>query len=128
MSFKSKLTLGGKEYNILEFFYELSQEVDATGRPSAVTRGGKIQVTVESTGDTHLAELAMDNFERKDGKITFVKRDTDAKLKELNFKEAYLVVYSETFSATGNNPLTETFTLSAKELSIGGGEFINEWV
>ncbi|NHN28050.1 phage tail protein [Flavobacterium jejuense] len=128
MSFKSKVTLGGKEYNILKFSYELFQEIDATGRPSSVTRGGTLNFTVESTGDTNLAELAMDNFERKDGKVTFVKRDTDAKLKELNFSEAYLIRYKEEFDATGTNPLVETFTLSAEEIAIGGAEHKNSWV
>jgi hypothetical protein len=128
MSFKSTVTLGSKQYKILKFEYELSQEVDATGRPSSVMRGGRLKFTVESTGDTHLVESAMDNFDRKDGKVTFVKRDTDAKLKELNFTEAYMVHYEESFDATGTNPLVETFTLSAKTISIGAGEHDNEWV
>ena len=42
MSFKAKLSVGGQDVNILECSYELNQEVDATGRPSSVTRGGQI--------------------------------------------------------------------------------------
>jgi len=68
------------------------------------------------------------NFERKDGSIQYVKRDTDAKLKEMNFKEGYLVKYNETFDAADHSPLVETFTISAKEISCGGGEHVNEWV
>jgi len=104
MSFKSKLKVGGKELNILNASYDLHQEVDASGRPSSVTRGGTINLTVESTGDSFFFEWMTNNFERKDGSIQYVKRDTDAKLKEMNF------------------------TISAKELSMGGGEHINEWV
>ncbi len=37
--------------------YGLMQETDATGRPSSIVRGGKIEITVESTGDTDLFEL-----------------------------------------------------------------------
>ncbi|CAM3511342.1 type VI secretion system tube protein TssD [Zobellia roscoffensis] len=128
MSFKAKLNLGGKEYNILNCNYDLFQETDPTGRPSSVTRGGKITVTVESNDDTAGVELMMDNFGKKDGSITYTKRDTDAKLKEIKFTEAYMVKYRENFDASGTNPLTETFTLSAKELSIGGGQHQNEWV
>lgn len=128
MSFKSKLKVGGKELNILNASYDLHQEVDASGRPSSVTRGGTIYLTVESTGDSFFFEWMTNNFERKDGSIQYVKRDTDAKLKELNFKEGYLIKYKETFDATGSNPLVETFTISAKEISMGGGEHINEWV
>lgn len=128
MSFKSKLKVGGKELNILNASYDLHQEVDATGRPSSVTRGGRIHLTIESTGDSFFFEWMTNNFERKDGVIQYVKRDTDAKLKELNFSEGYLVKYKESFDSTGNNPLIESFTISAKEISCGGGEHVNEWV
>lgn len=128
MSFKVKLKVAGKEVNVLDLSYQLKQETDATGRPSAVTRGGKITLTVESTGDTSFFEWMCNNFERKDGSIVFTKRDTDATLKELNFKEAYLVEYRENFSATNDNPVSETFTLSAKEISMGSGSHTNEWV
>ncbi len=127
MSFKVKMKVGGKEVNVLSCTYALKQETDATGRPSSITRGGKITMTVESTGDTTFFEWMCNNFERKDGSVVFVKRDNNATLKELNFKEAYLVDYRETFDATGDNPVAETFTLSAKEISMGTGSYINEW-
>jgi hypothetical protein len=128
MSFKAKLKVAGKDLNVLACNYSLKQETDATGRPSSVTRGGKITVTVEANGDTSFFEWMCNNFERKDGSIVFVKRDTDATLKELQFKEAYLVDYSETFDSTGDNPITETFTISAKEITLGTGTHVNEWV
>lgn len=128
MSFKVKLKVAGKESNVLDLSYQLKQETDATGRPSAVTRGGKIHITVESTGDTGFFEWMCNNFERKDGSITFVKRDTDATLKELQFEEAYLVDYKENFSATNDHPVSETFTLSARTIKMGTGEHKNEWV
>ncbi len=128
MSFRTKLNVAGKELNILHVAYDLFQEIDATGRPSSITRGGTITITVESTADSFFFEWVTNNFERKDGSIVFIKRDTDAKLKELKFKEAYLVSYKETFDSTGTNPLVETFTLSAKELELGGGKHLNEWV
>ncbi|GGB00764.1 type VI secretion system tube protein TssD [Puia dinghuensis] len=128
MSFKAKLSVGGKEVNVLNCNYALKQETDATGRPSSITRGGKINLTVESTGDTTFFEWMTNNFERKDGTITFVKRDSDATMKQLKFTEAYLVDYRENFDATGENPVTESFTLSAREISAGSGKHSNEWV
>ncbi len=127
MSFKSKLKVGGKELTILKAHYDLFQETDATGRPSSVTRGGAITLTIESTGDSFFYEWMTNNFDRKDGSIMYVKRDTDAKLKEVLFKEAYMVKYNESFDSTGENPLTETFTISARELTIGEGSIVNEW-
>lgn len=128
MSFKAKLKIAGKEYNIINVNYGLIQETDATGRPSSIARGGKIDLTVESTGGTEFFELMTNNFERKDGSIVFIKRDTDATLKELKFEEAYVVKFRENFDATGRNPLTETITISAKKITMGTGEHVNEWV
>jgi Hemolysin coregulated protein Hcp (TssD) len=128
MSFKAKLKVAGKELNVLSCNYDLRQETDPTGRPSSITRGGKITVTIEATGETTFFEWMCNNFERKDGSVVFIKRDTDATLKELNFKEAYLVDYKENFDSTGVMPVVETFTLSAKEISMGSGTHANEWV
>ena len=128
MSFKSILKVAGKNYNVLSINYGLFQETDATGRPSTITRGGKIDITVESTGETDLFEWMTNSFERKDGSVVFYKRDNDATLKELKFSEAYLVKHKEKFDASGDNPLTETFTISARELEMGTGKYFNEWV
>ena len=127
MSFKAKLSVGGKDLNVVKCSYELIQEVDNTGRPSSVTKGGQIHLTVESTGDAFLWEWGCSNFDRKDGTITFLKRDSDAKLKEIKFKEAYLVNYKEVFDAFDNNPMYETIVISAHEIETGGGSVKNEW-
>lgn len=127
MSFKARLKVAGKELPILACDYALKQETDATGRPSTITRGGKINITVESTGDTAFFEWMVNPFERKEGSIIFAKRDSDATLKELKFKEAYLVDYYEQFGSVGENPVTETFTISAKEIEVGNGAHKNEW-
>ena len=92
MAFKAKLVVAGKERNILSVDYGMLQETDASGRPSSISRGGKIHITVESTGDTDLFEWMTNSFERKDGSIVFLKRDSEATLKELKFKEAYIYI------------------------------------
>ena len=128
MSFQAILKVSGKNFNVLNVNYGLFQETDATGRPSTITRGGKIEVTVESTGKTNLFEWMTNSFERKNGSIVFYKRDSQSTLKELKFTEAYLVKHKEKFDSVGENPLTETFTISARELEMGTGKYINEWV
>jgi hypothetical protein len=128
MSFKAKLKVSGKDVNVLSAHYSLMQETDATGRPSSVARGGKVTITIESTGDTSFFEWMCNSFERKDGKLTFFKRDSDATLKELSWKEGYIINYQENFDSTGTNPVTETFTISAKEVQMGTAKHVNEWV
>jgi len=128
MAFKAILKVGGEEYNVLNCSYALHQEIDVTGRPSSVTRGGTISITVESTADTSLSDWMFNNFEHKDGSVVFLKRDTDATSKELKFKEAYMVQYSENFDSSGSNPMAESFVISAKSIAVGAGEHVNEWV
>jgi hypothetical protein len=128
MSFKAKFKAGAIEANVLSASFALHQDTDATGRPSSVTRGGLITITVESTDKTDLFEWMCNSFERKDGTITYLKRDQDAKSKELSFKEAYMVDYSEVFTSTGGDPFNITFTLSAKKIELGSGTHENEWV
>lgn len=127
MSFKAKFKVAGKEFTALNVSYGLFQETDATGRPSTVTRGGKIDVIVEGTNSTELFEWMTNSFERKDGSVVFFKRDSDATLKELKFTEGYLVKHKENFDSTGENPLTETFTISARKIEMGSGAYENEW-
>ena len=119
MSFKAIMNLAGKDYTVLNVSYGLFQETDATGRPSTVSRGGKIDVTIEGTGATDFFEWMTNSFERKEGSIKFLKRDSEATLKELKFTEAYLVKHKERFDSTGDNPLTETFTISARKIEMG---------
>lgn len=139
MSFKVKLEFGGHEYRVLEVNYGLSQLTDAAGRPSSVVRGGKITVSVESSGNTDLFERATDSFNRGDGKIIFLKRDSNATLKEIVFKDAYIVEYTESFSGGGvvgstkfvnssdENPAIETVTFSAQILQVNNAELHNQW-
>ena len=128
MSFKSVFEVSGKKLVVKHCSYDLTQEVDATGRPSSITRGGRIRLIVESTGETDLFEWMVNNFERKDGTVTFFKRDSDAELKKLNFKEGYLVKFEESFDSDDKSPMTVAFTISARELSMGSGTHVNEWV
>ncbi|MDN3672791.1 type VI secretion system tube protein TssD [Flavobacterium branchiarum] len=128
MSFLTSLTVAGKDYKVLNVNYDLSQETDPSGRPSTVTRGGRITIEVESTGSTELFEWMTNNFERKDGAVKFIKRDSNATLKELKFTEAYMVKYKENFDHDSITPLTEKFEISARKISMGGGEFDNAWV
>ena len=128
MSFKAKFKAAGKELNVLDAQYKMHQEVDATGRPSSITRGGQITLTVESNQETDLFEWMCNNFERKDGSIVFFKRDSDATMKELKFKEGYLIGFEEKFHASNNNPLSTTFIISAKEITMGNGTHKNEWI
>ncbi len=128
MSFKAKLSLGGKTFDVLECSYSFSRSVDAKGRPSSGVYGGAVNLTVESTDDTSILEAMLNNqYKALKGTVTFQKRDEDAKMKELTFTDGYIVSYSESLNVIGSQPMTISFTISARELKVGNADHINEW-
>lgn len=127
MSFKAVFKVDGKVYNVLSCNYSMHQDYDVTGRPSSVARGGVVNLVVESTDSSKLFEWMCDSYMKKDATITFNKREENAKLKELEIKEAYLVGYQESFDSVGNGAMTESLSLSAKSIKMGDGEMQNEW-
>lgn len=128
MAFKATLSLGSKEFDVLQCSYSLNRDVDAKGRPSSGVYGGSIQIEVESTDDTSVIESMVNNqYKALDGKITFKKSEEDAKMKELSFEKGYIVQYNEGISVTGNHPMSLSFVISAKTLRIGNAEHVNDW-
>ena len=108
--------------------YKLHQAVDYTGRPSSVTRGGTIELVFQSTDNTDLFEWMCNNFERKDGVITFQKMESEGVMKELAFKEGYLVSYTEQFYADTGKQMDITIVISANEIAIGNSSHKNAWI
>lgn len=127
MSFKAKFTVDGKDYRVFHCSYSLQQDVDKTGRPSSEVRGGTVQLELESIDSSAHAAWMMDAFKHKDGTITFYKRDSEQKMKEISFKNGYLVSYTEAFTNHGENPMSEHLVISAKDLKVADAEHKNEW-
>lgn len=128
MSFKAEFVVGGgKPYRVLHCSYTMSQDTDPTGRPSSGVRAGTIQLEVESTADTKLTQWALDPFKEQDGTVTFFQRNSDQKMKEISFKNGYIVNYSEAFTNQGDNPMSEHFVITSKEIKVGDAEFKNDW-
>ncbi len=128
MSFQAHLSIeGGSDIRLLHCSYSLNRDVDATGRPSSMVRGGTVQFTIESTHDTQLNEWMVDQFTTKQGRVTFFKRDSNTKMKELKFENAYIVHITESYDATGTNPMTIHFTITAEKITVGSATHTNPW-
>ncbi|KAA1245325.1 type VI secretion system tube protein TssD [Aquimarina sp. RZ0] len=129
MSFHATVEVNGATFNLLNFHYKLSQETDATGRPSTVLRGGKARFSIESCADDEkISDLAFDSYTMSNFVVNFEKRDTKATAKKINFNDAYVVAYEENFDSTGKNPATITFTISARVVDTKNSEHENPWV
>jgi hypothetical protein len=127
MSFIAKLKLDGEEMNVLHCGFRFSQVTDATGKPTAIPKGGTIDLLVESTGGTDLFDWMISPTQTKNGVITFYRRDTKSKLKTLEFTDAHCVDYYETFDHIGENPMRIQLTISSRELKLNDSEFKNNW-
>lgn len=128
MAFKARLNFSGKEYDVLNCSYNLNRDVDSKGRPSSGVYGGTIDVEVESTEDTSVIETMVNNqYKPAAGKLLIKKTDEDAKMKELAFEDSYIIKYTEGLSVTGQTPMSYKFTISARKLTLGGAEHVNDW-
>lgn len=119
---------GLTEREILKVDYSLHQEIDVEGRPSAITRGGQINVMVKSLndGNTDFLEWVCDPYITKGGTLEFEKRD-GTNMKTLKFDDAYLTSYKEAYDSVDENLQHEIFTISAKKIDIGGAFHENNW-
>jgi len=127
MSFTAKLNLEGEEMVVLHCGFRFTQITDATGKPTAVPQGGQIKLIIESDGNTDLFDWMVSPTQTKSGSIVFYRRDTNSKLKTLEFTDAHCVDYYETFDHVGNNPMQIQIELSAREIKLNDSEFKNNW-
>ena len=127
-SFRASLVLGGKEFDVLYSDYSFSRDTDKKGKPSSNVYGGRVTVEVESTEDTSVIESMLNSqFKSIDGKIIYKKTEEDAKMKEIEFKNSYLVHYNEVLDVNGDVPMKIRFTVSAEEIIIGNASIDNRW-
>lgn len=127
MSFIAKLKLDGEEMNVLHCGFRFSQNIDATGKPVSVPHGGNINLTLESNGSTDLFDWMISPTQTKSGTITFFRRDTQSKLKTLEFVDAHCVDYYETFDHEGEFPMQVQLVVSAREVRLNEAAYTNNW-
>ena len=127
MAFRATLKIAGKEYDVLDCSYKLERDVDSKGRPSSNIYGGKIKVHVESTEDTTVLEQMVNQFKPMPGSILFKKGDEEAKMKELEWENGYIVSYEEDIDIVGSKPMTIKIEVSAQVLKVGNAQFEQNW-
>ncbi|CAA0156870.1 type VI secretion system tube protein TssD [Tenacibaculum maritimum] len=127
-SFRATFTLAGKEFDVLYSNYEFSRNTDTKGKPSSNILGGRVEVTFESTEDTSVIEAMLNSqFKPVEGKITYKKTEEDAKMKEIEFKNAYVVYFKETLDVNNEVPMTSRVVFSAEEITVGNAALHNRW-
>jgi hypothetical protein len=133
MAVNARLSLDKiNEVRVIDFSYNFNRDIDASGRPSGSVRGGTVNVTIESTKSAFLPEwMTVGSGKAKSGKIVIHSDENEKQsIKTIEFKDAFIINYGESFSWQGGENMMETFTISAHELSVEGdgkAEFKNEW-
>ncbi len=108
--------------------YVFSRDTDKKGKVASNVYGGRVKVKIESTEDSSVIEAMLNSqFKSVEGKIIYKKTEEDAKMKEIEFKNAYIVYYKEVLDVNGEVPMTIDFTVSAEELTVGNAGIDNRW-
>jgi Hemolysin coregulated protein Hcp (TssD) len=119
MSFKAEFVVGGTKFNVLSFNMTINQMTDQHGVPRDRVRCDSISLVLESSGkDDDISEWATSPKMKKDGEISFFKRDASAVGKTIAFEQAFCVQYSTNFTNDDENPMTIQITLSALLITI----------
>jgi len=128
MAFKARLNFSGKDYDVLNCSYAFNRDVDSKGRPSSGVYGGTIDIEIESTEDTSIVEAMVNNqFKPISGSLVIKKSEEDAKMKEVDFQDGYIIKYSEGLNILGETPMSLKFTISARSLKLGNAQQVNDW-
>jgi hypothetical protein len=127
MSFIATLTIDGEEMNVLHCGFRFTQVTDTTGKPTALPRGGTVNMLVESNAGTALFDWMISPTQTKSGIVTFFRRDTRSKMKTLEFTDAHCVDYHETFDHIGDHPMQIQLVVSAREIKLNDSAFTNNW-
>ncbi len=127
-SFKAAFDFEGHTYEVITCEYKLSQDVDASGKPTSNVKSGCIELLLNGSDDETLANWAVDPQKTAEGTLTFYQIDSEAKFKELKFEGAYCVGYFEQMGEAGQ-PVAYALRIriSAAKLTIGGVTHDNHW-
>ena len=128
MAFNTKLDIDQlSDVRVIDFSYSLSRDIDPTGRPSGLVRGGTINITVETTSKHELFDWMITN-KTVDGSLK-IEDDLNpgSDLKVIKFEKAFIIDYSESFHWQGTENMMQSFTISAKKIDIDGSVHENLW-
>lgn len=105
------LKLDNVEYRLLSFYYHTSQYVNSWGTPTGWLSPFCFNLIIESDSNTDLLEWIVSG-DSKDGIITFYKADGMTKYKDIKFKKAYCVSYTEKLIALSDLPMYQIISIS----------------
>ena len=118
MAFKGIFKYKGKEYRLINFTHTVERTLDNRGAPASGVVAGIINITVEIGDNNDIAAWAMLDYQADEGEIVLYKRDSEATLRSLKFKDAYIFFYQEIFNSDDTTPSIFSFSITAREVDL----------
>jgi hypothetical protein len=106
--------------------YSFSQEIDDSGRVMSRVKGGLINLTLRGVDDPEIIQWMLTSNATKSGRISFSGVTATGPTRRIEFVDAYLVYYRETFN--NQSDIVLHLSISARQISISGVDHANEWI
>jgi hypothetical protein len=130
MSLTARLHIEGhsqqeKGIKILSCDFSFSQDVDNRGMASSNVRAGLINVTIPGINDNEIIQWMLSRDDRKKGKITFSGVVDTGPHRSVEFEDAVLVSYHESFS--DQSDIMISLTISPRIIKVTGVKHESLW-
>jgi hypothetical protein len=127
MSLTARLYIEGqnKGIEILACDFSFSQDVDSQGKVNSKVRAGYINITIPGIDDTEIIQWMLSRDEKKNCKISFSGFVDTGSHRSIEFKDAYLVNYHESYSEADD--IVINLTLSSRIIDIKGVVHESNW-
>ena len=106
--------------------YRFFQEVDKKGLPTSRVHGGILDLSFISIEDNEIIQWMISEDADKNGKIIFSGDKNTKPFKTLEFKDARLIQYHDSFA--DKSQMVTTLSISAREIVLSGVRYSNVWL
>jgi hypothetical protein len=111
---------------LLNCDYHFSQSIDTKGLTTSRVLGGIINISFNSIDDNELIQWMISEDEDRDGKILFIGDNNSKPFRTLEFNDARLISYNESFS--DKSFMVTTLSISARQIILSGVTLTNAWL
>jgi hypothetical protein len=106
--------------------YHFSQSIDNKGLANSIVQGGVINLSFISIDDNELIQWMISEEEDRDGKILFIGDSNSKPFRTLEFKDARLISYNESFS--DQSYMITSLSISVRQFILQGIKHTNAWL
>jgi len=127
------LDLEGAKAQVIDLSYSFSRSTDPEkGQPVKVVKNGLISITIRSDekemNGKIIKWMATQDLAKTGSIIIYKDADQSVELKKIEFENAYVVGYRESFNSQGiSTNTTETFEITAEIIKVSDAEFKMRW-